>query len=330
VVRVTPPSTVLGILITVAVYPGLLFLVVLGLLSQWYRRKLVARIQNRVGPKYVGPFGILQPFADVYKLLFVKEVVTGVYTPIRLLMFLTALGIAAISSATALLPMTPYYLGAPLDVFVFIYLTLYASIAVAVLGLGSTSPYPSFGGARYTALMLVFEPAIAMSLIALVRVLAPGSLSIAEALSSPRVPLDDPLRGAVAVATIVVATVAYSTSLLAKAMLKPFDIPEAETEVAGGYLAELSGPALGLSILLHEVELALYVLVLANLVVPLPPLEPGVLSVAIALVKYFAVLTVLVVVAYSMGRVRVDQALRTLGKYSLALSAIALAASFLT
>jgi len=327
---VTPLSTALGILITVVVYPGLLFLVVLGLLSQWYRRKLVARIQNRVGPKYVGPFGILQPFADVYKLLFVKEVVTGVYTPIRLLMFLTALGIAATSSATALLPMAPYYLRAPLDVFVFIYLTLYASIAVAVLGLGSTSPYPSFGGARYTALMLVFEPAIAMSLIALVRVLAPDSLSIAEALSNPRIPLDNPLRGLVAVATVVIATVAYTTSLLAKAMLKPFDIPEAETEVAGGYLAELSGPALGLSILLHEVELTLYVLVLANLVIPVPPLEPGALPTAIALVKYFAVLTVLVVVAYSMGRVRVDQALRTLSKYSLTLSVIALVASFLT
>ena len=324
------PVSILGVLLSVAVYPGLLFLVALGLLSQWYRRKLVARVQNRVGPKYVGPFGVLQPFADVYKLLFVKEVVTGAFTPIRLLMFLTALGIAATSSAATLLPMGPHYLKAPLDVFVFIYLTLYASIAVAVLGLGSTSPYPGFGGARYTALMLVFEPAIAMSLIALVKVLAPGNLSLAEALSSPKLPLDSPLRCLVAVATVVLAAVAYATSLLAKAMMKPFDIPEAETEVAGGYLAELSGPALGLSILLHEVELALYVLVLANLVVPVPPLKPGILPVAVALVKYFAVLTALVLVAYSMGRVRVDQALRTLGKYSLTLSAIALAASFLT
>jgi NADH:ubiquinone oxidoreductase subunit H len=65
-------------------------------------------------------------------------------------------------------------------------------------------------------------------------------------------------------------------------------------------------------------------------VIPVPPLEPGALPTAIALVKYFAVLTVLVVVAYSMGRVRVDQALRTLSKYSLTLSVIALVASFLT
>ncbi len=320
---------VVGLLLSVAVYPGLLFLVVLGLLSQWYRRKLVARLQNRVGPKYVGPFGVLQPFADVYKLLFVKEVVTGVFTPVRLLMFLMALGIAAISSAAALLPMGLYHLRAPLDILAFIYLTLYASIAVAILGLGSTSPYPSFGGARYTALMLVFEPAIAMSLIALVRVLAPGSLSLAEALSSPKLPLNDSLRGLVAVVVIAVAAIACSLALLAKAMMKPFDIPEAETEVAGGYLAELSGPALGLSILLHEVELALYILVLANLVVPVPPLASEAPLAVVALVKYFAVLTLLVVVAYSMGRVRVDQALKTLGRYSLTLSAVALITSFL-
>jgi NADH-quinone oxidoreductase subunit H len=137
------------------------------------------------------------------------------------------------------------------------------------------------------------------------------------------------LRGLVAVAVIAVAAVAYSLALLAKAMMKPFDIPEAETEVAGGYLAELSGPALGLSILLHEVELALYLLVLANLVVPVPPLASEAPLVVVALVKYFAVLTLLVVVAYSMGRVRVDQALKTLGRYSLTLSAVALIASFL-
>jgi NADH-quinone oxidoreductase subunit H len=117
-------------------------------------------------------------------------------------------------------------------------------------------------------------------------------------------------------------------ALLSKMMMKPFDIPEAETEIAGGYLAELSGPALGLSILLHEVEISLYIFVFSNLLVPIPPVLPEPLSIVTSLLKYFAVLTILTLVAYSMGRLKPDQALRTLIKVPLLLSIISLALAF--
>ncbi|MCX8184431.1 MAG: complex I subunit 1 family protein [Sulfolobales archaeon] len=318
------------ILFTTLVYPGLIFLVTVGLLSQWYRRKLVARLQNRIGPKYVGPIGILQPFADIYKLLFVKELVTGYYTPAKLIMYVLTLGIVTLAASTIFLPITPYSMGVDYDVLVFIYLTLYASIAYAIVGFGSVSPYPGFGGVRYTTMMAVFEPAAAISLIAMVRALAPESLSIYEALSRPRiVGVNNLLHTAVLVTVLVTAGVALSISLLSKTMMKPFDIPEAETEVAGGYLAELSGPALGLGILLHEVELALYVLVLSNLLIPLPPMLSSFPEILLSLLKYFIVLTVLIITAYSMGRVRLDQALRTLVKVPLPLSIFSLALSFL-
>ncbi len=312
------------------VFPGLAFLVLLGLLSQWYRRKLSARLQNRMGPTYVGPFGILQPFADVYKLLFVKEMVTGVYTPARAITYLLTLGIAAVVTSTVLLPLTPFSVGAEYDVLVFIYLTLYASIAFALVGLGSVSPYPGLGGIRYATLMLAFEPAIALSLIAAVRALAPHTLSLRDALGRPEIlGLNDPYRTLVQVFVLVTAGISLMIAVLAKSMLKPFDIPEAETEVAGGYLAELSGPALGLGILLHEAELALYVLVLSNLLIPVPPVAPEPLSILASLVKYVAVLTILTVVAYSMGRVRLDQALGVLLRIPLPLSILSLALSFL-
>ncbi|MEM1931266.1 MAG: complex I subunit 1 family protein [Sulfolobales archaeon] len=312
------------------VYPGLLFLAALGLLSQWYRRKLAARLQNRVGPKYVGPVGILQPFADLYKLLFVKELVTGSYSPAKLLLYVLTLGIAALSTSTIFLPLSPSSFGVGYDVLLFIYLTLYASIAFAIVGFGSVSPYPSFGGARYTTMMLVFEPAIALSLLATVRTLSPHSLSLYEALSMPRIlGPDRPLGSLIQVLVLATAGISFSIAILSKAMMKPFDIPEAETEVAGGYLAELSGPALGMAILLHEVELALYVLVFSNLLIPVPPMLPDALNVVASLAKYVVVLTVIIVVAYSMGRVRLDQALRTLLKIPLPLSVLSLALSFL-
>ncbi|MEM4775038.1 MAG: NADH-quinone oxidoreductase subunit H, partial [Sulfolobales archaeon] len=216
------------------------------------------------------------------------------------------------------------------DVFLFIYLTLYASIAFAIVGFGSVSPYPSFGGARYTTMMLVFEPAIALSLLATVRTLSPHSLSLYEALSMPRIlGPDRPLGSLIQVLVLATAGISFSIAILSKAMMKPFDIPEAETEVAGGYLAELSGPALGMAILLHEVELALYVLVFSNLLIPVPPMLPDALNVVASLAKYVVVLTVIIVVAYSMGRVRLDQALRTLLKIPLPLSVLSLALSFL-
>ena len=317
-------------LFTALVYPGFLFLVVLGLLSQWYRRKLVARLQNRVGPKYVGPAGILQPFADIYKLLFVKELVTGSYSPARFLVYVLTLGIAALATSTIFLPLSPFSFGVSYDVLLFIYLTLYASIAFALVGFGSVSPYPSFGGVRYTTMMLVFEPTVALSLLAMVRVLAPHSLSIYDALGKPRIfEFNYFLNSLIQVFVLVIAGLSFSIALLSKAMMKPFDIPEAETEVAGGYLAELSGPALGLAILLHEVELALYVLLFSNILIPVPPMLPSALNIIVSLVKYVVVLTLIIVVAYSMGRVRLDQALRTLFKMPLPLSILSLALSFL-
>lgn len=324
-----PLIELLKLVFTTLVYPGLTFLAVLGLLSQWYRRKLVARIQNRVGPKYVGPVGILQPFADIYKLLFVKELVTGAYTPARLILYLIILGIVALSASMTLLPLTPFYIKAEYDVLVFIYLTLYASIVMSLIGLGSVSPYPGFGGVRYATMLLAFEPAIAMSLLSMVKVLAPSTLSLADALSNPSIlRTQQPLQWFFQVATIILAAISFSIALLSKAMLKPFDIPEAETELAGGYLAEVSGPALGLSILLHEVEIFLYVFVFANLLIPIPPILPAPLSIIASLIKYFIVLTLLVLVAYSMGRLKLDQALRTLIKVPLPLSIVSLALSF--
>jgi len=318
-----------GLVFTTLVYPGLFFLAVLGLISQWYRRKLVARLQNRVGPKYVGPAGMLQPFADVYKLLFVKELVTGAYTPARLILYIITLGIVALSASSALLPLTPLYIKADYDALVFIYLTLYASIAVSLIGLGSVSPYPSLGGVRYATMLLVFEPAVAISLLSMVKVLAPSTLSLADALGSPNIlRAQQPLQGVFQLATLVLAALSFSMALLSKMMMKPFDIPEAETEIAGGYLAELSGPALGLSILLHEVEISLYIFVFSNLLVPIPPVLPEPLSIVTSLLKYFAVLTILTLVAYSMGRLKPDQALRTLIKVPLLLSIISLALAF--
>lgn len=61
-------------LFEIIVYPGVIFLCLAIWLTQWYHRKVYARMQNRIGPLHTGPFGILQPIADYLKLFFKEDV----------------------------------------------------------------------------------------------------------------------------------------------------------------------------------------------------------------------------------------------------------------
>ena len=63
------------LLLRVLIFPGLLFIFLLTLLFEWYERKLNARLQNRSGPRFTGPVGLLQPFADFVKLLSKEDLV---------------------------------------------------------------------------------------------------------------------------------------------------------------------------------------------------------------------------------------------------------------
>jgi len=311
------------IALSLALYPGLAFTVALSLISQWFRRKIVARLQSRVGPKFVGPLGVLQPFADVYKLL-TKEVVAHPKMRVNLLAFAGLLGLTALSSAMLLTPLCPLRIGADYDVFVFIYLSAYATIALSLAGLASSSPYPSIGGSRYLALATLFEPAFAISLVSLVELLAPGTFSLSAALRGGFANRGGGPLGSLAwAASFAMGAAALWASLLAKLSMKPFDISEAETEIAGGLFAELSGPLLAIYVLLHEAEVALTFYVFANLLLPFAPGGYWA-GLGLSLLKYFAVLGATAAISYSYGRLKLGQALRLLAMVSLPLAIVSL------
>ncbi|HDM92787.1 MAG TPA: NADH-quinone oxidoreductase subunit H, partial [Candidatus Korarchaeota archaeon] len=68
---------ILTLLFKLTIFPGFAFLFVGSLLTEWYKRKVVARMENRMGPSYTGPIGILQPLADFFKLLTKEEIIPG-------------------------------------------------------------------------------------------------------------------------------------------------------------------------------------------------------------------------------------------------------------
>lgn len=315
-------NDVINYVVSVLVYPGLLFLIVIGLLTQWYMRKLVGRMQNRVGPKYVGFMGLAQPFADIFKLLLVKEELTFKHSTMGVLAIFMALGLGALASATLFTPLSIYVIRAPYDVLLLIYLLLWTTISFALVGLSLSNPFTITGSSRFLTQILFAEPAMVISLLAAVIALSKDAevpFSVYSALTNYRV-------GFLSAAVIALSLISFTIALIAKAMLKPFDIPEAETELAGGIFAELSGPVLALAILLHYSELAFLTLLATLLFLggPYPFKYGDPLGALVMAIKYLLLLTVITAIRASTGRVRIEHAVTTIIRYPLTFAIISL------
>ncbi len=313
---------VLLAVISVLIYPGLIFLIVLGLLTQWFMRKLVGRLQNRIGPKYVGPLGLAQPFADVIKLMFVKEELSFKGRLDKFLAIFMALGLGALATAMLFTPISPYVVKAPYDVIVFIYLMFWATVAFSLIGLSLSNPYTIVGSSRLLTQILFAEPVIVISVIATTLVLSRNSetpLSMYSSIVNPRLDM-------LGLVVIVLSLIAFLLAIMVKAMIKPFDIPEAETELAGGLLAELSGPTLALAIILHYSEIAFLTLIATLLFLGGPyPLSYGdYLGSLVITVKYLVMLFIITLIRASVGRIRIEQAASIVVKYMLTVSVVAL------
>lgn len=308
---------ILDLIFSFFVYPGLTFLVFLSLISQWYRRKIIAKLQRRVGPKFVGPRGILQPFADIFKLMN-KEITMHKHMSVKTLLFIGFLGLFSLVAAILITPLSIIPLSSKYDVFVFLYISFYATLAIIILGYGSSSFYPNIGSSRYLVLILLSEPIFAISLISLTETLAPGSFSLGYALRRGSYILSENFNMFKLLA-FVTACLSMSITLLVKLSFKPIDVPEAETEIAGGVTAELSGPLLSIYILLHEVESTIFLYILANFLIPLPPLD-SMFSIVLSFIKYFLILGLITIMSFSFGRIRIDHALNLLSRIALPIS----------
>jgi NADH-quinone oxidoreductase subunit H len=209
-------------------------------------RKLVGRIQNRWGPSRVGPFGLLQPLVDGAK-LFLKEDMTpaGVYRPLYLLAPVLALGCALIS-----IGVVPF--GEPgvgpggLDLFeiadvnvgllVILGVTSIGVYGIALAGWSSNSKYSLLGSLRSSAQLISYELALGLSLVGVV--LRAGSLNL-------RAIVEQQAENGIATWNLFggfqfVAFFIYLTAAYAETNRSPFDLPEAESELTGGYHTEYS------------------------------------------------------------------------------------------
>jgi NADH-quinone oxidoreductase subunit H len=209
-------------------------------------RKLVGRIQNRWGPSRVGPFGLLQPLADGAK-SFLKEdmIPSGVYKPLYLLAPILSLGCALMS--IAVIPFGEPKAGpGGFDLFeiadvnigllIIVAVTSVGVYGIALAGWSSNNKYSLLGALRSSAQLISYELALGLSLVGVV--LRAGTLNlrkIVEQQATQGIVTWNVFGGLQFVAFFIYLIAAY-----AETNRSPFDLPEAESELTGGYHTEYS------------------------------------------------------------------------------------------
>ena len=237
-------------LVQLLIFPGLLFCVVFGVLMAGIDRKLVARMQRRVGPP------ILQPWYDFVKCC-AKETIIPRCAKKAIFIGAPYLGLACLIVIALFIPVGSYgsAFTAGADLVVILYLLTIAGVTL-IIGASSTgSPYAGVGLSREMVAMISYELPFVLVLLAVGRVAgADSGLGCTFSLSTIAAYLaaNGPL---IAHWALIPAAIAMLLVIPCEVGSHPFDIAEAETEICEGALAEYSGHPLGVFRLSHYVKM---------------------------------------------------------------------------
>ena len=277
---------ILTSLLSLMFFPAGISLILSGMLYEWADRKLVARFQNRIGPRW------FQPLADTIKLLSKEEI-----TPHGMNNFLFyGLPIFALSGAltaalyTPVLGLTPIY-SFQGDLIVSLYLLSLLTMCTGLAGWNSTSRFSLVGATRSLTQLFAYEAPFLLALLG--PAMAAGSWMIKDVstyASNHWMFITQPVG-------FIVALI----GLMGKLELPPFDAPEAETEIVAGALTEYSGRGLALFHIGKSVELVVAISLVTAFYLG------GIGNPLIFILKTLAILLFLATLQSMLTRLRIDQ-----------------------
>ncbi len=290
----------------------------------WLERKVIARIQDRIGPNRVGGrYGLLQTVADVIKLL-IKEDITPTGADKLAYLLAPFLTVMAALLIWAVMPFAPGVIGVDLDIGVFYVLAISSASVVALLlaGWGSNNKYALLGAFRSVAQLVSYE--VPMILALLVPILLARSMSTVDIVEAQTVPY---------LFVVPLAAFIFFISALAETGRTPFDLLEAESEIVAGFHVEYGGMKFGMFFLAEFVSTlfmsGFFTTIflggyrffgLENLVIGDGWAVGSLIGLVVFFVKMFLIYFVFIWIRGTWPRVRVDQILNFNWKFLVPLS----------
>lgn len=273
-------------LISILIFPAGLTLIFTGMFYEWIDRKLVARFQNRVGPRW------FQPFADMLKLFAKEQITPGLANPF-LFFALPVVAIAGALTAALYVPLMglqPSH-SFPGDLIVTIYLLSLLTMCIGLAGWNTRGRFSLVGATRALTQMFAYEAPFLLALLG--PALAAGSWQISE--------INNYAQNHWIAITQPVGFIVALIGLMGKLELPPFDAPEAETEIVAGALTEYSGRGLAIFKIGKSIELIVGITLVSAFYLG------GVNGVLPFLLKTIAVLLLMAVLQTVLTRLRIDQ-----------------------
>lgn len=289
----------------VLVFPGGIFIIFISLFIFGIDRKIVARMQRRIGPP------ILQSFYDIFKLLG-KEVIIPNGSNKKIFLFAPIIGLVSIIIIPIFIPMfNNFFVNSNSDLIFIIYLTTISALVLIVCGINTKSSYGNIGASREGVLLLSLELPMIISMLS-VCIFTSGFSNESVGFSLKSI-VDTQVMNSnfLFIPALIPAAIAFLIVIPGESGVIPFDIAESETEICEGPLVEYTGKYLAILKVMQMVKGFVMAELFVSLFLGGTIKETGILGILVFVILTFIVMFFTITIVRAVfGRMKITHALK--------------------